>query len=54
MKIKTHIAVKESYTLVNKSEAFLACIKNLFKVYVIYNKYNKIAFLNMPIISRCV
>ena len=53
MKIKTHIAVKESYTLVNKSEAVLACIKNLVEVYVIYYKYNKIAFLNMLALCKC-
>ena len=64
MKAKTVVAVRErereSYTLVNKSEAFLACIKNAIKVYVTCNtfklniyKYNKIAFLSIPNISRC-
>ena len=61
MKAKTVVAVREreSYTLVNKSEAFLACIRNSFKVYVIFGgyklnryKYNEIAFLSMLNISR--
>ncbi|MBR0351264.1 MAG: hypothetical protein IJH76_05575 [Clostridia bacterium] len=61
MKAKTVVAVREreSYTLVNKSEAFLACLKNANKVYVTYNtfklniyKFNKIAFFSMPNISR--
>ena len=44
---------RESYTLVNKSEAFLACKKNATKVYVIQEtfklnryKFNTIAFLS--------
>ena len=44
MKVETTVAEREreSYTLVNKSEAFLGCIRLLTEVYVkLNNKINK-------------
>ena len=62
MKAKTVVAVREreSYTLVNKSEAFLACLKNATKVYVIQEtfklkryKFDKIVFSELAY-SKCI
>ena len=65
MKAETAVAVRErereSYTLVNKSEEFLACIRNSFEVYVIFSgyklnryKYNEIAFLSELANCKCI